>query len=288
MMIKNDLENFVLDYFRINNGEVLIGKKHITIKVPKQLADTLNCENVLNISFDKEYVKKNEDIDFITTGSKLFNKIVEAMSDKGLTTLRGYKGQNFTGIEFNFKVTFDYIDKKEKMFTFLVDLDKKKINNKMLESLKNKNIQKYDKINVSKKDIEKCYLLCLNEIKKNIAQDIDIIEEKLSEEFKKEGGIIENFYDRIIADLRKTHESKEKTLQDNNRKAYSSLYVEVRENHRKQIDKNEKSIDELRENNRKVLQNYFKTKEQRMKEIENQYKLQTKILLYSTALVIVR
>jgi hypothetical protein len=286
-MTKSDLKDFILDYFRANNANVLISKEHITIQTPEKIAEKLDCEKILNITFDKEYAKKNEDIDFITNGSKLFNKIIESVSNRGLTTLKCYKGNKFRAFEFNFKVIFDYIDKKEKIFSFLVNLDKKEIDNDMFKFLKNKSLQKCDTVIIDKKDIRECYLLCINEIKKIIAPDINVIIEKLSDELDKEKRIIELFYDGIITDLKKKQEAKEKALKTNKSKAYSSQYVEVREKHRKQIDKYDGQLEEIREKNFEELQNYFETKERRIKEIENQYKLQTKILLYSTALVIV-
>jgi hypothetical protein len=285
-MIKNELKDFVLDYFRTNSANVLVSKEHITVKIPEKIAQKLDCEKILNITFDKEYAKKNEDIDFITNDSKLFNKIIESLSNRGLTTLKCYKGKKFRALEFNFKVIFDYVDKKEKLFSFLVDLDKKEIDNDMLKT-QNKTLQKSDVINIDKKDIEECYSLCINEIKRIITPEINAIIEKLSSELDKEKRIIELFYDSIIADLKKKHETKEKSLWTNKTKAYSSQYVEVREKHRKQIDKYDDQLEEICGKNLEELQNYFETKERRIKEIENQYKLQTKILLYSTALVIV-
>ena len=73
-MIKNELKDFVLDYFRTNSANVLVSKEHITVKVPEKIAQKLDCEKILNITFDKEYAKKNEDIDFITNDSKLLTK----------------------------------------------------------------------------------------------------------------------------------------------------------------------------------------------------------------------
>jgi hypothetical protein len=286
-MIDSGLKDFVLDYLRTNNAKMLVSREHVTVQVPEKLAQKLECEKILNITFDKEYAKKNENIDFITSDSKLFNKIMESMSNRGLTTLKCYNGKKLRALEFNFKVIFDYVDKREKLFSFLVNLDNKKNDNNMLKTLKNKSPQKCDVITIDKKDIEECYLICINEIKKVIAADIESITEKLSKELDKEKRIIELFYDSIISDLKKKHKAKEDTLKTNKTKAYTSKYVEVREKHRKQIDEYRDQLEEVQGKSLEELQNYFETKERRIKEIENQYKLQTKILLYSTALVIV-
>jgi len=53
------------------------------------------------------------------------------------------------------------------------------------------------------------------------------------------------------------------------------------------VDKCKEKILELQEKNFEELTDYFQIKQRRLKEIENQYKLKTKVLLYSAALVVV-
>jgi len=285
-MIKSELKDFVLDYFRVNNANILVSKEQVTIQVPEKISEKVDCEKVLNITFDKDYAKKNEDIDFITTDSKLFNKIIESISNRGIATLKCYKGKKLRALELNFKVIFDYIDKKEKLVTFFVNLENKKIDNEIFKSLKNKNLQKCNTVIIDKRDIEECYLLCINAIKKIIATDINAISEKLSNEVDKEKRVIELFYDGIITDLKNKQEKKENALKTNKRKAYKSRYAEIRKEHREQVEKYDSQLEEIRGKNFEELQNYFQTKERRIKEIENQYRLQTRIFLYSAALVI--
>jgi hypothetical protein len=287
-MQSNELKDFVLDYFKINNAKVLESKKHFTIQVPKRISDKLSCEPVLSITFDKQYAEKNEDIDFIAIGSALLNKIIEASGKRGLTAVKCYKGDSFNGLEMNFKVTFESIDKKERMFSMLVDLNTKKINNNLLEKLKNKKFEETNGYNIPYSGIEECYNICIEDIKESIAPDVEKIREKLKNALEKEKQIIEKFYDGVIADIRKKQEERIRLWKDKKEKAHSSQYVEVREKFRKETDKYEEKILEMQERNFEELNNYFQIKQKRLKEIENQYKLTTKLLLYSAALVIVR
>lgn len=287
-MEKNELKDFVLDYFKINNAKVLESKKHITVQVPKRIADKLNCESILNITFDKEYAEKNEDIDFIAKGSALLNKIIEATGKRGLTTVKRYKGKKFTGFEMNFKVVFESIDKKEMLFSLLVDLKDKEINNKLLKSLQNKKFDECNGMHIEPSEIEKCYSVCIEEIKKTISPDVERIKERLKLALEKEKQIIEKFYDGIIADLRKKQEEKIRIWKEKKEKAHISKYVEIREKYRKDVADHEEKILELQEKNFEELNNYFQVKQRRLKEIENQYELKTKIFLYSAALIIVK
>ena len=287
-MDANELKDFVLDYFKINNAKVLESKKHITIQVPKRIANKLDCEPVLNITFDRKYAEKNEDIDFVAKGSALLNKIIEATEKRGLTAAKCYKGKEFKGLEMNFKVIFESIDKREKLFSFLVDLKDKKINNKLLKELEKKKYEECNGVNVEASDIEKCYSVCLEKVKEDISSDVAKIKEKLEVALEKEKQIIEKFYDGIIADLRKKQEDKIRIWKEKKGKAHSSQYVEVREKYRKETDKYEEKILEAQEKNFEELNNYFQIKQRRLKEIENQYKLKTKLLLYSVALVMVK
>jgi hypothetical protein len=284
----NKLKDFVLDYFKTNNAKVLESKKHFTIQVTKRIADKLSCEPVLNITFDKQYAEKNEDIDFIAIGSALLNKIIEASEKRGLTAVKYFKGEKFNGLEMNFKVTFESIDKKERLFSMLVDLNTKKINNDLLKKLINKNFEEANGHSIQYSDIEECYNICAEEIKKSIAPDAEKIREKLKNALEKEKQIIEKFYDGIIADIRKKQEERIRIWKDKKEKAHTSQYVEIREKFRKETDKYEEKILEMQERNFEELNNYFQIKQKRLKEIENQYKLTTKLLLYSAALVIVK
>lgn len=287
-MEKNELKDFVLDYFKVNNAKVLESKKHITVQVPKRVADKLNCEPVLNITFDKEHAEKNEDIDFIAKGSALLNKIIEATGKRGLTAVKRYKGKKFTGLEMNFKVIFESIDKKEMLFSLLVDLKNKEINNKLLKGLRNKKFDECNGVNVEPSEIEKCYSVCVEEIKKTISPDVERIKKKLKLALEKEKQIIEKFYDGIIADLRKKQEEKIRIWKEKKEKAHISKYVEIREKYRKDVADHEEKILELQEKSFEELNNYFQIKRRRLEEIENQYELKTKIFLYSAALVIVK
>ena len=286
-METNELKSFVLDYFRINNAKILESKRHITIQVPKRVAEKLKCDSILNVTFDKKYAEKNEDIDFIARGSPLLKKIIEATEKRGLVIVKKYKGKDFRGLEMNFKVTFESIDKKEKMFSLLLDLKDKTINNGLLKELDQKEFKESVNMNIGSSEIEDCYSVCIEKIKELILLDVEKIEEKLSTALEKEKGIIEKFYDGIIADLRKKHEEKIRIWKEKKEKAHNSLYVEVREKYRKEVDKCKEKILELQEKNFEELTDYFQIKQRRLKEIENQYKLKTKVLLYSAALVVV-
>jgi len=287
-MEKDELKEFVLDYFRINNAKVLESKKQITIQVPKRITDKLSCEPILNITFDKQFAEKNENIDFIAKGSVLLNKIIEATEKRGLTAIKCYKGNEFNGLELNFKVLFESIDKKETLFSFLVDLKAKKIDNELLKQLRNKEFDESNCVNSGLSDIETCYSICIEEIKKLILPEVQKIKEKLRIALEKEKHIIEKFYDGIITDLRKKQEDKMRLWKEKRRNAHISQYVEVRERYRKEADKHEESILELQEKNFEELNNYFQTKQRRLNEIENQYNLKTKLLLYSASLVLIK
>lgn len=100
--------------------------------------------------------------------------------------------------------------------------------------------------------------------------------------------IFEKFYDGIISDLRKKQDEKIRIWKEKKKKAHNSRYVEIRDKYRKEVDKYEEKILEIQEKNFEELNNYFQTKQRRFKEIENQYKLKIKLLLYSAALVIVK
>ena len=105
---------------------------------------------------------------------------------------------------------------------------------------------------------------------------------------EKEKKIIEKFYDGIISDLRKKQEEKIRIWKEKKKKAHNSRYVEIRDKYRKEVDKYEEKILEIQEKNFEELNNYFETKQRRVREIENQYKLKTRVLLYSAALVIIK
>ena len=105
---------------------------------------------------------------------------------------------------------------------------------------------------------------------------------------EKERNIVERFYDGIISDLRKKQDDKIKAWKDKKRKAHKSQYVEVREKYRKETEKYEEKILELQEKNFEELNKYFEIKQRRVREIENQYNLKTKVTLFSAALVIVK
>src|SRR3989344_4249996 len=212
----NQLKGFVMDYFEANNAKVLESKKQITIQVPKRLSEKLNCETILNITFDREIAEKNPDIDFIAVGSALLNKILESCEKRGLTIIKQYKGRNkFEGLEFNFRVTFESVDKKEKLINYLIDLKNKKFDDKLLKELENKDFEEAEDIELDHEIVQECYSKCLEQLKK------DKYREKLLE------------------------------LQD---KQYEELT------------------------------NYFNLKERRLSEIDNQFKLNTKISLVSAAL----
>ena len=105
---------------------------------------------------------------------------------------------------------------------------------------------------------------------------------------EKERTIIEKFYDGIISDLRKKEEEKIRIWKEKKKKAHTSQYVEVREKYRKEVEKHEEKILEIQDSNFEELNDYFETKQRRVGEIENQYKLKTRLLLYSAALVIIK
>lgn len=287
-METNDLKDFVLDYFKINNAKVLESGKHVTIQVPKRISDKLKCEPILNITFNKQYAEKNEDIDFVAIGSSLLNRILEASGKRGLTTVKCYNGDEFTGLELNFKVTFESIDKEERLFSFLIDLKDKKIRNDLPERINNNESKEYTSITIGQSDIEQCYIICVDEIKKRISIDVEKIQDKLKIVMEKERKIIERFYDGIISDLRKKQEEKIRIWKDKKKKAYASQYVEIREKYRKEVEKYEEKILEMQESNFEELNDYFETKQRRVREIENQYKLKTGLLLYGAALVIMK
>ena len=284
----DELKNFVLDYFRINNAKVLESGKHVTVQVPKRISDKLNCEPILNITFNKQYAEKNEDIDFVAVGSSLLNRIIEASGKRGLTTAKCYSGEEFTGLELNFKITFESIDKEERLLSFLVDLKDKKIRNDLLNELKVKELSECTSIAIASSDLEKCYDVCLKEIDIMVSSDVKKIQDKLEKALEKEKRIIEKFYDGIISDLRKKQEEKIRIWKDKKKKAHHSQYVEVREKYRKEVEKHEEKILEIQESNYEELNNYFQIKDRRIREIENQYKLKTRVLLYSAALVMVK
>jgi hypothetical protein len=287
-MQTDDLKNFVLDYFRINNARILESKNHITIQMPKRIAEKLNCELILNITFDKQYAEKNKDIDFIAKGAALLNKIISATEKRGLTVVKCYEGGAFTGLEMNFKVTFESIDKKERLLTYFVDLQTMKINNELLGGFKTKEFKECDSISLGSSVIEQCNLLCVEQIKNDVSSDVEQINNKLKTSMEKEKNIIEKFYDGIISDLRKKQEDKIRIWKDKKTKAHQSQYVEIREQYRKETEDYEEKILELQEKNFEELNSYFEIKQRRLKEIDNQYKLKIKLMLYSAALVIVK
>lgn len=285
----NQIKEFVMDYFKANNAKVLKSKNQITIQVPKRLSEKLKCEQILNITFDKKIAEKNPDIDFIAIGSALLNRILKNCEKRGLTVIKQYKGKpKFEGLEFNFKISFESIDKKEKLIDYLISLKDKKFNNKLLKKSKNKNFNEGKEISLNSEVIEECYSLCLNQLKKEIKPELNEINKKLKIALDKEKRIIEKFYDGIIADLRKRQEGKINIWKEKKQKAHTSQYVELREKYRKEITKYEEKIMEVQEKNFEELNNYFQIKQKRLKELENQYMLKTKILLCSTALVIIR
>ena len=284
----NLLKDFVVEYFKTNNAKVLEGKKQITIQVPKRLSEKLGCGDILNITFDKEVAGKNPDIDFIAIGSALLNKILESCEKRGLTVVKQYRGMdNFQGLEFNFKITFESVDKQERLINYLVDLKDREFKDKLLSELEKKDYNDGQEIQLNPKEIEEIYNKCLERLRQDIKEDIKKINQKFRESLDKEKGIIEKFYDGTIADLRKKQEDKIKAWKEKKQNAHSSQYVEIREQYRKEVGKYEDKIMEIQENNFEEINNYFQIKHRRLMELENQYMLNTKILLYSTALVIV-
>lgn len=282
----NQLKNFIIDYFKANNAKVLESKKQITIQVPKRLASKLNCENILNIIFDKKIAEKNPDIDFIAIGSALLNKILESCEKRGLTVVKQYKGKNkFEGLEFNFKITFESIDKKEKIINFLIDLKKKKFNSKLLKELEKKDFDEGEEITLNPRVVTECYNKCIEQLKIEINEEVNNINQKLKKALDKEKNIIEKFYDGIIADLKKKQEDKKRIYQEKMVKAKNAQYIEVIEEHRKERDKYKEKLLELQDKQYEELTNYFNLKERRLAEIDNQFKLNTKISLVSAALV---
>ena len=288
IMETDGIKSFVLDYFKANNAKTLESKKHITIQLPKRLSEKLNCDAILNITFDKEYAEKNRDIDFVAIGSSLLNKISDSCEKRGLTITKIYKGQAFLGVELNFKVTFESIDKKEKLYTFLVDLQDKKIRNDILKQVQESVYEESADIKAEPAAINECYDMCINEVKSAIESEILKIKEKLKTALENERNIIEKFYDGLIADARKKQEERIKSWKEKKELAYSSRYTEIREKYRGEASKYEDKI--LQENERihEELRNYFETKEKRLQEIDTQYKLQTKISLYSAALIVMK
>ena len=282
-----ELKEFVVEYFKANNAKVLEGKKQLTIQVPKRLCEKLCCEQILNITFDKEVAEKNPDIDFIAIGSALLNKILESCEKRGLTVVKHYKGSKFEGLEFNFRVTFESVDKKEKLISYLIDLEDKSFKDSLLNSLSKKDYKEGEETSFNSELAEDAYNKCLDRLKKDIREDINKVNQKFKESLEKEKGIIERFYDGIIADLRKKQDDKIKAWKAKKQKAHSSQYVEIREQNRKELGRYEDKIMEIQEKNFEQLNNYFQIKQRRLKELDNQYMLKTKILLYSTALVIV-
>ena len=281
----NQLKGFVMDYFEANNAKVLESKKQITIQVPKRLSEKLNCETILNITFDREIAEKNPDIDFIAVGSALLNKILESCEKRGLTIIKQYKGRNkFEGLEFNFRVTFESVDKKEKLINYLIDLKNKKFDDKLLKELENKDFEEAEDIELDPEIVQECYSKCLEQLKKDIESDVNKINEKLKAVLDKEKHIIEKFYDGIIADLKKKQEYKRRLYQEKMEKAKNAKYVEMIEEHRKERDKYREKLLELQDKQYEELTNYFNLKERRLSEIDNQFKLNTKISLVSAAL----
>jgi hypothetical protein len=266
----------------------LEGKKQLTVQVPKRLSEKLGCEEILNITFDKKVAENNPDIDFIAIGSVLLNKILRNCEKRGLTVVKEYKGKKFEGLEFNFRVTFESVDKKERLIRYLVDFKDKSFNEKLLKEIDKKEYKEGQEIQFDKSDVEKIYNLCPERLKQEIKEETHKISKKFEASLEKEKAIIEKFYDGIITDLRKKQDDKIKAWKEKKQKAHSSQYVEVREKHRKDIEKYEEKIMEIQEKNFEQLNNYFQIKQRRLNELEKQYMLKTKILLYSTALVIVK
>jgi hypothetical protein len=282
----NQLKEFVTDYFKANNAKVLESKKQITIQIPKRLSAKLNCEQILNITFDKELAEKNPDIDFIAIGSALLNKILESCEKRGLTIVKQYKGKNkFEGLEFDFRVTFESIDKKEKLINYLITLKDKKFNDKLLKELEKKDFEEGEEITLNPEIATECYNKCIEQLEKDIKGEVSKINQKLRKALDKEKNIIEKFYDGIIADLKKKQEDKKKIYQEKMEKAKNAQYVEVIEEHRKERDKYREKLLELQDKQYEELTNYFNLKERRLAEIDNQFKLNTKISLVSAALV---
>ncbi len=282
----NQLKDFVTDYFKANNAKVLESKKQITIQVPKRLSEKLNCETILNITFDREIAEKNPDIDFIAVGSALLNKILESCEKRGLTVIKQYKGKNkFEDLEFNFRVTFESIDKKEKLISYLIDLKNKRFDDKLLKELENKAFDEAENAELNPEIVQECYNKCLEQLKKDIKSDVDKINEKLKAVLDKEKHIIEKFYDGIIADLKKKQEDKRRLYQEKMEKAKNAKYVEMIEEHRKERDDYREKLLALQDKQYEELTNYFNLKERRLAEIDNQFKLNTKIALVSAALV---
>jgi hypothetical protein len=282
----NQLKDFVIDYFKANNAKVLESKKQITIQISKRLASKLNCENILNITFDKELAEKNPDIDFIAIGSALLNKILENCEKRGLTVVKQYKGKNkFEGLEFNFRVTFESIDKKERLINYLIDLKNKKFNNNLLKELEKKDFEEGEEITLNPEIVTECYNKCIEQLRKDIKEEVDKINQKLKVALDKEKNIIERFYDGIIADLKKKQEEKRRIYQEKMEKAKNAKYIEMIEEYRKERDKYREKLLELQDKQYEELTNYFNLKERRLAEIDNQFKLNTKISLVSAALV---
>jgi hypothetical protein len=283
----NQLKEFVVEYFKVNNAKVLEGKKQLTIQIPKRLCEKLGCEQVLNITFDKKVAEKNPDIDFIAMGSALLNKILESCEKRGLTVVKQYKGSKFKGLEFNFRVAFESVDKKEKLISYLIDLKDISFKDNLLNSLSKKDYEEIGETSFNSEIVENAYNKCLDRLKKDVRVDMTKINQKFRESLEKEKAIIEKFYDGIITDLRKKQDDKIKAWKEKKQKAHSSQYVEIREQNRKELGKYEDKIMEIQEKNFEQLNNYFQIKQRRLKELENQYMLKTNILLYGTALVIV-
>lgn len=282
----NQLKDFVIDYFKANNAKLLESKKQITIQVPKRLSEKLNCETILNITFDREIAEKNPDIDFIAVGSALLNKILESCEKRGLTVIKQYKDKNkFEGLEFNFRITFESIDKKEKLISYLIDLKNKKFDDKLLKELKDKIFEEAEDSELNQEIVQECYNKCLEQLKRDIKSDADKINDKLKDVLNKEKHIIEKFYDGIIADLKKKQEDKRRLYQEKMEKAKNAKYVEMIEEHRKERDKYREKLLELQDKQYEELTNYFNLKERRLSEIDNQFKLNTKISLVNAALV---
>ncbi len=280
--MENEIQQLVLTFFNMQGIKCKESEDNIwTAQIPAKDQSFFNSGAILKFTFNREKAEMHRDVEIICDGSFLFRKIIEKLgstpkvsrvfigkqpeipADSGVKSL-AEKMHYQTSVAFNFKVSFNYDQKIEKLYSVVENPSDSslEINDKLfLLDLEDYSEEPDPRIKLEDPgtDVLKKYLLACQKLEKHIQEEVDkykkISQEKCQEEMK--------VFDDYL------NEQKFELLQKKENVSFHLYFFQKEE----EIDKLINNLDEERKH--------------KIKELEEKYKVKVNISLINVVLLCV-
>lgn len=199
-----------------------------TAKIPEKERNFFNGSESITFTFERELAEKHRDIELISEGSFLLRKIVERIAEVpkvsrifaiqapemppntiGIVTDKAHYRAK---VAFNFKVSFDGEQRKEKLYSVIADTAGGNVS--IDEKLFVPDMKQYSsnpvsdiKIEDSGRDILRLYMESCQMLEKHIVPEIDKLKELSLEQYNDELKVFDAYLDEQKSELLKKKEN---------------------------------------------------------------------------------